>query len=569
MPLDGVTLSLLCREMRGAVGGRVERIYQPSRDTVLLHLRGEERAALLISARQGEARAQFTELSYGNPDTPPMFCMLLRKYLTGARVTGIEARDFERVLYITAERYNDLGDLVRYTLVAELFGSHGNIILTGDDGRIIDAVRRSDLEAGGRIIQPGAVYSPPEPVPGFSILTDAGNLADAMIATGLPGDEAARRTLRGVSPLVAREVAHRALPGGGPFGERHRERLIETLNLLRETYEAGGEPCLLTRGGAARDFSWFPVTQYGEGTELLREPTFSALLDRFYKEKTEAALLAERAGDLSRTVRAASARAEKKLAARREDLTRCEGREKYLLYGQLLKSNPGKAETGDTAVRLTDWYSPDMREVTVPLRPELSQGQNAERYFREYRKRTAAAGMLGGLIDDAAEELEYLRSVEDSLSHARTPEDFSEIRQELAEAGYIRRQPGQRRKPAAPKSPRFTSPGGFSVSVGRNNTQNDWLTFHAGKDDYWLHAKNVPGSHVILYAGGKEPAEEDLIFAASLAARYSKAGRGDNVPVDITKARYVKKPAGARPGFVTFRNQTTVYVTPWSGEERD
>lgn len=566
MPFDGCFLALTAAELGEAAGARIERIYEPARDTLVFVLRRAGfRKKLLLSCRTGAPRAQFTELEYPNPANPLPLCMVLRKLLCGGVITGFTVENAERVLTANIRTYDEVGDEADYRLICELFGAKGNIILAAPDGRIAAAVRLSDLESEARIVRPGAAYTPPPRQNKLNPLeVPAAELAERIIAAGGPSVEAVTRTVAGVSPLIARELVYRAgADDREPFAKSDAGRLASALLMLKDTVKRGGTPTLLTRDGAAFDFTFFPVSQYGTAVKAVAKPSYGELLDGFYREKTEAERKAAESSDLLRLLRNRSARAEKKLAARRAELRECGDRETLRIYGELLKANAGAIKKGASSARVTNYYDPGLAEIEIPLRPSLSPAQNAARYFKEYKKRSNAAGMLAGLIEDAESELRYLDSVFDSLSRAETREDFSEIRAELAAAGYINVPKNAKRRKTAPRPVKFVTPGGFRVLVGKNNIQNDIITTElAGKDDLWFHVKNMPGAHVLLVTGGGAPSGADITCAAGLAAYYSKARGAAKAEVDCVKARYVKKPAGAKPGAVVFRNQTTLYVAP-------
>lgn len=566
MALDGVFLKLLAGELAEAVDARIEKIYQPQRDVLVFLLRRAGfHKKLLFSLRPGSARVQFTELDFANPDTPPMLCMLLRKTLCGGRILSFATDGFERVLYLTVEAADEMGDRVTYRVVCELIGSKSNLILVNPAGRIVDAVRRSDVESGARMIQPGAAYTPPERQQKHDLLAEPlPALADTILAYKGDAVAAVQNTLDGISPLIAREIVHRAgAAESGFFAPENRGALLSTLLMLKDMVLKGGAPTLLLREGVPADFTYLPVLQYGTKMAAKTVDSYSNLLDRFYKEKAESESKAARAADLLRLLRTLSSRAAKKLQARRADLQRCENREQLRVCGELLKANLHLVQKGAAAVRVQNYYDPDLKEINIPLNPALSPAQNAAKYFKDYKKLSNAAGMLQDLIADSERELQYIDSVFDCLTRAEKPAELEEIRAELAEAGLYRQKlPGRRKK--TPSEPmKFKTTGGFTVLVGKNNTQNDQITTRlAAKEDYWFHVKDIPGSHTLLVCDGRLPSNADLTQAAQLAAGYSKAAEADTVPVDMVQARYVKKPAGARPGMVIFKNQTTVFVRP-------
>lgn len=566
MALDGVFLKLLAAELTEAVGAKIDKIYQPQRDQLVFLLRqGSFHKKLLFCLRPGSARVQFTKLEFSNPDSPPMLCMLLRKTLGGGRILSFETDGFERVLSMGVEATDEMGDRVVCRVICELIGSKSNLILVNPSGRIVDAVRRSDVESGGRMIQPGAIYYPPERVEKCSLLERSlPELIDRILSCRSGATEAVQNTLDGISPLIAREIVHRAgAAESGIFTGANRDALFSTLLMLKDTVQKGGSPTLLLREGVPADFTYLPIKQYGTKMTMVTAESYSALLDRFYKERAESEQKAAYGADLLRLLRTLSSRAAKKLQARRADLQRCENREQLRIYGELLKANLHLVEKGAEVVRVQNYYDPALAEINIPLIPALSPAQNAAKYFKDYKKLSNAAGMLKDLIAESERELKYIDSVFDCLSRAEKPAEMEEIRAELAEAGLYRQNQPIRRKKAPSEPLKFKTTGGFTVLVGKNNTQNDRITTSlASKEDYWFHVKDIPGSHTLLICDGRLPTDNDLTQAAQLAAGYSKAAGSNTVPVDMVQARYVKKPAGARPGMVIFKNQTTVFVHP-------
>ncbi|MBQ7288739.1 MAG: NFACT family protein [Clostridia bacterium] len=570
MALDGIFLKLLASELAQAADSRIEKIYQPQKDALVFFLRRAGfHKKLLFCLQPGSARVQFTELDFPNPDKPPMLCMLLRKTLCGGKILSFTTDRFERVLTLTVETNNEMGDRVVYRVVCELIGSKSNLILVNPTGRIVDAVRRSDIESGARMIQPGAVYTPPEKQDKADLSAEPlQELTDRILQKDTDAVGAVQTTLDGVSPLIAREIAYRAGGETGFFSPKNREALHSTLLMIKDTLLKGGTPTLLLDKGTPTDFTFMPIMQYGARIESKKVESYSFLLDLFYKEKAEKQDKAARAADILKLLRTLSNRTAKKIQARRADLQRCENRERLRIYGELLKANLHLVEKGASAVRVQNYYEPDFKEISIPLNPALSPAQNAAKYFKDYKKLSNAAGMLQELIADSEREMQYIDSVFDCLSRAQKPAELEEIRAELADAGLYRKNNAMRRKKAESEPLRFMTDGGFTVLVGKNNTQNDRITTRmATKEDYWFHTKDIPGAHTLLICNGRQPADADLEQAAQLAAGYSKAAESELVPVDMVQARYVKKPAGARPGMVIFKNQTTVFVNPMKGTQ--
>ena len=581
MPLDALCLSGLVHELdQTATGGKIDKIYQPGRDEILLALRtpAHGNVRLLLSANPNHPRPQFTQIARENPDTPPMFCMLLRKHLSGARLLAVEQPHLERVVVFTLEALNELGDRVERKLVLEAIGRRSNLILLDESGRILDCMRRveSSLGTGNaqqRALLPGMFYRLP---PAQDKRDPAGESREGLEALLAAAPEEAQAdkwlldTFCGLSPLVCRELAFQAggatdvrLNALGPAG---RGRLLDGLEgLLDRVREHRLSPTLLCREGAPWDFTFLPVGQYGAQVECLPFPTFSELLDRFYEQREHLERVKQRGQDLIRSVTTARDRTARKIAHQEQDLAATKNRERLRELGDILTSNFYHMERGMARLRAVDFYDPEGREVDIPLDPLLTPQQNAAKYYKEYNKAKTAEGALTQQLEKNRRELDYLNSVLDTIPLAEGEKDLQEIRQELTDTGYLRR-PSKargREKRVSSKPMEFRSSAGLRISVGKNNTQNDLLTCkQAFKSDIWFHTQKIHGSHVILWTEGQEPDLQSLNEAACLAAYYSQARGSGKVAVDYTPVKYVKKPAGARPGMVVYTTYETAWVTP-------
>ena len=531
MALDAVCLTAVIEELRPTLeGGKIDKIYQPSRDEILLAVRGGgENVRLLLSASPNGPRLHLTKEVRENPAQPPMFCMLLRKHLTGARILRLEQPELERIVLLRLEAIDELGDRVGRTLVLEAMGRRANLILLDGEGRILDCTRRiaGDVSTGQRSVMPGLFYHLPEPRPGLS-------------------------------PLLARELDFRS------NGESRSETLDRKLARLGEILDREGGPYLLIREGRLADFSCLPILQYGPGTELRRCEGFSQLFDVYYAGRATAERVGQRGGDLLKAVTRARERVARRVAQQELEREATRDRERKRELGDILTSNLYALEKGMTAIRLSDYYDPEGREVDISLDPLLTPQQNAARYYKEYNKAKTAERVLGEQVEKGRAELTYLDSVLESIHLAEGERDLLEIRQELTETGYLRRgDKAVKRMKVASKPMEFRSTAGLRISVGKNNAQNDLLTAkQAGKGDLWLHTQKIHGSHVILWTGGGVPDAQSIEEAAILAAWFSQAREGKKVPVDYTPVKYVKKPAGARPGMVVYTTYQTAYVDP-------
>lgn len=557
MAFDGAFLHKLITELSIAENTFVDKIYQPSRDELIFLLRrGGFCKKLLINLRPGAARIQFTEAKYENPPTPPMFCMLVRKYLSSARLVKICQPGLERLAELTFSYTDEMGDISELCIIAELMGNKTNLIIVNKNGRIIDALRRSDPEKGGRMLLPGAVYEYPEKREKLDPLTArADELADIIGKSDTADTTALLNTLDGLSPLVCRELAFKA----ELFGAEAAADLI-----LRDLKNDGGSPLLLLKAdGTPQDFSFTDISQYGDLFAKKCFENYSSLLDEFYTARDAANRLKHTAGDIIKLVSTLRARTEKKLALRLEELKSCENRERLRIYGELLKANLYRATPGASFIEVENYYD-NMQPIRIPLDPALSPQKNAAKYFKDYKKSHTAEQRLTELTELDRRELAYFDTVLDSISRSSSRAELSEIREELIAGGYIKAPSAlRRRKPQAPLFKEYSCKEGYKIAVGKNNRQNDYLTTAlAAKNDIWLHIKGFPGSHVIIMCGGREVSEETLIFAATLAAENSAAAPGARVAVDYTPVKYVKKPNGAKPGMVIYSTNKTVYVTP-------
>ena len=568
MPLDAICLTAVAAELRRAViGGKVDKIYQPTRDEVVLHMRtGQGNVRMLLSANPQHPRAHLTETPRENPDTPPMFCMLLRKYFLGGRILAITQPSMERLLEFQFETLSELGDRVERRLVLECIGRKANLIMLDGEGRITDCLRRveGDLSAR-RPLMPGMFYQAPAPTgkldPTAMTLEDLRRLVLEQAPEGEGQDKWLLDTFSGLSPLVARELE---VQGAGS-----REGLSDRLErLLKAVKEECFQPIVLAKDEKPFDFTFMPVLQYGPSVELRRYDGFSQMLDDYYAQKEAQERVKQRGQDFIRSVTQARSRTAKKIANQEQDLRNAADRERMRQFGDIITSNFHRMERGQTALRAQNYYDPEGGEVDIPLDPLLTPQQNAAKYYKDYKKAQKAEEMLSIQLEKNRRELDYLDSVLQMISLSEGDRDLQEIRQELMDNGYLKQ---HRRKMTAKgkqkiirsKPMEFRSSAGLTILVGKNNSQNDRLTLkEADKRDIWLHTQKIHGSHVILKTDGGEPDERSLNEAAMLAAWFSQGRESGQVPVDYTPVRYVKKPAGAKPGFVIYNTYHTLYVTP-------
>lgn len=574
MPFDAIFLSAVAAELRQALtDSRVEKISQPARDTVVLQLRSREgHQRLLATANPNHPRVQLTALSFENPPAPPMFCMLLRKHLSGARLLEIIQPPMERALELAFACTDELGEPCRKSLVVEMMGGASNIILIGEGGRIIDCMRRLDMDSA-RPVLPGLYYRPPvRPDRRDPTATGGDVLAQMLTDISAPKqfDKWLLEQFSGFSPLIAREISF-DLTGEtdtdlNALSAPQRQALAgRLLTVFRQQAADGGfQPTLLLHQQTPSDFSFRPIRQYGDYMSMEVQPSFSALLDRFYGERDKTEKLRQRSQSLRKAVTNLFDRTTRKLAYQRKELSATLGRERTRQLGDIVTTNLHLIRRGQTVLRAVDFYDPQMAEIDIPLSPSLSPQQNAAKLYKDYSKAKTAQRVLTEQIAKAETEQAYLGSVLDTLNRAESEKDLADIRDELIAGGYLHERGHAKRIKLPPSRPmEFRSSDGFVILVGRNNRQNDQLTTKiASKRDLWLHVQKQHGSHVIVVCDSAVPPDSTVTEAMLLAAYYSQAREGTLVPVDYCPVKQVKKPAGAKPGMVVYEAYRTGYVTP-------
>ncbi len=567
MPLDAICLQGVVGELAPQLtGSRIEKIQQPARDQIILLLRGSRR--LFLNAGANQPRIHLTEQLRDNPSQPPMFCMLLRKHLSGGIIESVRQEPLERVVTLTVLASDEMGERGRFTLVWEGMPRRANLILCDRDGRIIDCLRRVDLEAEqDRQVLPGLFYRLPTRQDKRSPLSVTEEEFAALLGRAAPDaplDGWLLDTFTAISPLVARELTVRAC-GSTDAPVSQGNALWDVFSRWqRGVNENTFTPTLIKRNGSLADFTYGPVTQYGTYAETEVYDSFSHLLDDFYEKREQAERVKQKGRDLLKTATTARDRVRRKLAAQEKELAACLDRDHLRICGELITANLYRMERGQSRLTAQNYYDENCADVDIPLDVRLSPQENAARYFKQYAKAKTAEKYLTAQLQRGREELQYLESVLQELAQAESEQDFNDIRTELTDGGYLRgrgkKQPGFQR---ASKPREFRSSAGLRILVGRNNRQNDRLTTKdADKRDIWLHTQKIHGSHVILCTGGAEPDEQSLMEAASLAAYFSQAQGSTKVPVDYTPVKFVKKPAGAKPGMVVYTTYQTMLADP-------
>ena len=597
MAFDAFFLSAVMEEIQARTAeARVDKIHQPSRDTVILQLKCREgREKLLFALNPTAPRLHLTTASPENPAEPPMFCMLLRKHLSGARLMEMRQIPMERCAFFTFDCIDEMGDHVKKTLVAELMGRTCNLYLLSPEGRIIDCLRRIGLdESSKRSALPGLMYQLPEPITKLNpkefvcqpeqaqcegSTTDDGG-KDSSISLRSTRNDSFEQVLRqpgadvlaerlmdafgGLSPLVCREAS---LFVAGSVDARVEDMNIpaaaEKLDLFFHEHLNHPKPCYYALpDGTPKQFAFCPIRQYGGYEEA---ENFGALLDMYYTVRDRKDLMRQKSQGIRKTVQNLCTRIQRKLAIQEKELEATFDRERLRQLGDIVTANIHRIVKGQTVIQCEDFYDENMSLIDVPISPILSPQQNAAKFYKDYAKLKNAEKELTKQMELGEQELHYLRSVLEELNRAENEAELDEIRQELYAGGYVRLDSSKKRMKVAKSKPmRFESTDGYPIYVGRNNRQNDELTFKlARKDDIWCHASKVHGSHVIISCGGTTPPDDTITQAAQLAAYYSETMGGQNIPVDVTPVKQVKKLTGAKPGMVIYHTYRTVIVNPY------
>ena len=573
MALDGAFLHAVRSELLPLIGGRVEKIHQPSREEVVISIRTRQGSKkLYISANAGSARVHITEKQVDNPQVPPMFCMLLRKHLGSGRLTAVRQDGLERILFLDFECVNELGDVVTVTLACEIMGRCSNLIVIGSDGRVIDSIKRVDEEMSRqRMVLPGMRYTLPPRDDRLCFLTCQPEEILGRLSEEAPAElsKALIRSCEGISPILAREWTFFAGRGAhiqsDQLTQDQSDRLIFAIKRTREQL-TDGQCCfsvVLDKDGLLKDFSFIRLSQFGT-LMLTRElPSASELLDFFYYERDRAARTKQRANDLFKLLVNLTERTSRRISVQQGELAACAEKEHFKLCGDLISANMYRLSKGDVSANLENFYEEGCPLVEIPLDVRKTPAQNAQHYYSEYKKCVTAEEKLADQIEKGQEELAYLESVFDALTRASSENDIIQLRLELSEQGYIRTGGSKQKPPKALPPVEYRSSDGFTIFVGRNNHQNDWLTLKfAEKSDIWLHTQTITGSHVIIVAEGEEVPDKTIEEAAVIAAVNSRGRNSNLVPVDYCLAKFVKKPSGAKPGKVIFTNYKTAFVKP-------
>lgn len=547
MALDGIFLYHLKNEIaQFAIDSRVDKIHQPSKDEIIINLRSRQGAKkLLLSCNADAARIHFTEFPPENPAKPPMFCLLLRKRLTGAWVTDIEQDNLERILKINFSGTDELGDKTNYSLIIEIMGKYSNIIFVGKDGKIIDSMKRVDENKSHiREVLPGVTYVAPPKQDKLNIFTDDIEKIREKIAQSRKGMyKAVMEAIKGISPIICREFEYGL-----------------TLDEFKKQTQNPTPTVVFT--DAPKDFAFIDIKQYDDLATINHYDTFSQLLDYFYYERVRLMRIKARSADLFKTVTTLQERAVRKAINRTQELEDCKDKETYKLFGDLIAANMYRLEKGVPYYDLENYYD-NNKIVRIPADIMLTPSQNSQKYYKVYRKKQVAESKLNEFINEANDEADYFESVIDSLSRAETDGEITAIKAELASQGYIKKGNDKKKEQKSLKPMHFKTRDGFDVYVGRNNIMNDKLTMKTAKNyDTWFHVQSAAGSHVICETSGNQISDGAIHDCAVIAAYFSKARESSNVAVDYTLVKNVRKPNGAKPGFVVYDPYKTEFATP-------
>ncbi|MCI6825459.1 MAG: NFACT family protein [Ruminococcus bromii] len=573
MALDGIFLHHIKNEIKNeALYARVSQIYQPNRDELVIVLRTHDGSKkLLLSSRANSPRVNFCVKTPENPAQPPMFCMLLRKRIGGGKLIDVRQAECDRILFLDFECINELGDTETLTIVCEIMGMYSNIIVINRETEIIiDSLKRVDLTMSSqRLVLPNIKYELPTPQDKLNILEATPEQIVSKLRSldsEMPLNKALLKVIQGISPIICREIEYRVCEGATNRAEGViADKLISELANLKTIAEnCSGTPCIVYReDGRPLDNAFMLIKQYGNFAEVKTFDGFSKTLDEFYETRDSRERMRMKSQGLTKLLNNIRERTARKISKQQAELARCGEREQLRICGDLLQANLYRIERGSAFVDVENFYDEQGKTLRIKLNPAISPAANAQKYYKDYQKAKNAEIVLAKQIKKGNAEIEYIESVLDTVDRAENERELSQIREELTEQGYLKRQKGKQRQQAKLPPLEFESSDGFRIFVGRNNRQNDKLTLKtAAKNDMWLHTKDIHGSHVIIESNGREISDKAILEAAQLAAYNSKARNSDKVPVDYTLARYVSKPNGSKPGMVIYVNNKTIYVTP-------
>lgn len=573
MAFDGITVAAVVRELKENLqGGRIYKIAQPENDELLITIKtadgGQKR--LFISAGASLPLIYFTETNKQSPMTAPGFCMLLRKHLQNGRITDVTQPGLERIVNLHIEHLNEMGDMCRKTLAVEIMGKHSNIIFLNEENKIIDSIKHiSGMVSSVREVLPGRDYFIPKTQDKKDPLTvSESELKAVLLAKAMPVFKAVYTSFTGLSPLIAQEICCLARVDGeistaffteGKEGPDSLNRLCASFFTIMERVKRGDfSPTVFYENNAPAEFAAFPLTCY-ETAKSQCFSSVSSLLEQYYAEKNQITRIKQKSADLRKIVQTALERNVKKYDLQLRQMQDTEKKDKYKVYGELLNTYGYGVKTGAKSMEALNYYTNEM--IAVPLDPLLSPSENAKKYFDKYGKLKRTYEALSKLTLEVKEEIDHLESIQTALDIALLEEDLTQIKEELIESGYIRRKGSFKKVKITSRPFHYVSSDGFHIYVGKNNYQNEELTFKfAGGGDWWFHAKGIPGSHVIVKANGEDLPDRTFEEAAKLAAYYSKGKGQEKIEIDYTEKKNVKKPGGGKPGFVVYYTNYSMMI---------
>ena len=567
MAFDGIVVAGLVHEFRNElIGGRIAKIAQPETDELLLTIKTNDgQRRLLISADASLPLIYLTDTNKPAPMTAPNFCMLLRKHIGGGRIVDIRQPKLERIIHFTIEHLDELGDLCRKELIVEIMGKHSNIIFCTSDGKIIDSIKHVSAQMSSvREVLPGREYFIPDTMHKADPLTvDADTFTGLLKEKPMPVSKAVYTSFTGISPVTAEEICHLAgLDSAIPAKEYSEDILFHLYTqftiYLSAIKEGRFTPAIYYDGREPKEFAALPLNHF-DGYECREYASISEVLSTFYSTRSLLTRIRQKSADLRHIVQTALERNRKKYDLQLRQLKDTENREKFRIYGELINAYGYNVEEGARKLDALNYYTNEM--VSIPLDPTKTPQENAQRYFAKYNKQKRTFEALSELSKETLEDINYLESVQTALDIALTEEDLAQIREELAGAGYIRRRFTKKKVRIKNDPLHYISSDGYHIYVGKNNLQNEELTFHfASGNDWWFHAKQAPGSHVIVKSNGDELPDRTFEEAGRLAAYYSSMRGSDKVEIDYVQKKHVKKPNGAKPGFVVYYTNSSLVI---------
>lgn len=580
MAFDTICVKKIVDELSSSlIGGKIDKVHQPEKDELLLIIRtfgGNYK--LVLSASANNPRVHFTELTKENPKSPPMFCMLLRKHISGGKIVRIIQPDFERIIEIDIESYNELGDLTTKHLIIEITGRNSNVILTNEDYKIIDSAKHVDFTVSSyRQIIPGIFYEKPPKQHKTPILSEESSSISLDFSNDATAPEQViMSVISGISPIIAREIVYLSTGTNskccGELSDVEKKKITEIVTNFDSFFSFC--PCIIyDESEKPIDFSCIEINQYGKNFKTICFDSMNKTVQEFYHQRDAKDRIKQKSADLLKILHNNIERCAKKLAIQNKTLSDAENKDKYKIYGDIVTANLYRIKPGDIKLIAENYYEENCPEITIDLLPRLTASQNAQRYYKLYNKLKNAEIEVNKQIISTKQDLEYLESTLVACENSSTEADLNMIRAELSELGYIHTRKKQSKKDVVKSKPmHFVSSDGFDIYVGKNNTQNDYLTLRfANSGDVWFHTKNIHGSHTVIKLGiDKDIPKSTILEAAQLAAYFSKARDSSQVPVDYTQIKNVRKPNGAKPGMVIYESYNTVYVTPkLSGTQKE